>query len=98
MGGTCATNLDLAMFEHDEHVEKRSSFDCFMPRVTGTTGRVFLLVLHPISSKSDGYGPTLKCVLILKYFSLNTNMCLKTQNLSYPFTIYPFNDVPKVIY
>jgi hypothetical protein len=32
--------------------------------MTGTTGHVFALILHPVSYKSDGYGPTLNCGLV----------------------------------
>jgi hypothetical protein len=34
--------------------------------VTGTTGHVFRVILHPILSKSDGYGPTFEGWLCLR--------------------------------
>jgi hypothetical protein len=39
--------------------------------VTRTTGRVFLLVLHPISCKSDGYGRTFGGFFGLRIFDPN---------------------------
>jgi hypothetical protein len=61
--------------------------------VTGTTGRVFPLVLHPISCKFDGYEPTLKRFFSVADVSPNEKSAFKTQHLPYPFTIYPFTDV-----
>jgi hypothetical protein len=64
--------------------------------VTGTTGRVFQLVLHHISCKSDGCGSTFEGFVLCR-FSLNKNTsAFKTQNLPYPFRIYPFTDVQHV--
>jgi hypothetical protein len=60
--------------------------------VMGSTGHVFPLVLNLVSSKSDGYGRTLKGLLVLQ-ICLKTKKPRSTHNLPYTFAIYQFIDV-----
>jgi hypothetical protein len=48
--------------------------------MTGTTGHAFPLIVHPISSKSDGYGPTFKGFLVLRFFPQKTYLRLKRKS------------------
>jgi hypothetical protein len=75
---------NLKMLKHDLPLTYSG-----LGNVTGTTGRVFPLSPHPISSKSDGYEPTLN--MFLSFADLSRNK--KTQILPYPFTVYLFTDV-----
>jgi hypothetical protein len=53
---------NTSMLQFSKIQQKRYSFDVSgHGTMTGTTRHVFPLILHPISSKSDGYGPTFKC-------------------------------------
>jgi hypothetical protein len=61
--------------------------------MTGTTGHVFLLVLHPISCKSGGCRPTVEGLCVLHILLKTLNRRSNRKNMPYPFTINPITDV-----
>jgi hypothetical protein len=67
---------DLANFEISEILKNDLRLTVSgLGAVTGTTGRVFLLISHPISSTSEGYEPTLNMFLVLLIFRKTNNLC-----------------------